>query len=46
MKKARYLFLLIAIATLSSCGLFRKDCHCPHFGKVQTKATTPAAHTV
>jgi len=33
MKKAKYILLLIAIAALSSCGIFKKDCGCPHFGK-------------
>ncbi|HEY4197217.1 MAG TPA: hypothetical protein VGM63_16860 [Mucilaginibacter sp.] len=46
MKPIKYLLLLIAIASLSSCGIFKKDCGCPHFGKIKAKATTPVAHTV
>jgi len=34
MKKVKYLVILIAAASLSSCGIFKKDCGCPHFGKV------------
>jgi hypothetical protein len=33
MKKIRYIILAAAIAGLSSCGIFKKDCHCPHFSK-------------
>jgi len=33
MKKVKYLVILIAAASLSSCGIFKKDCGCPHFGK-------------
>ncbi|MDB5024086.1 MAG: hypothetical protein JWP78_1841 [Mucilaginibacter sp.] len=36
MKKTRYVFLLIAVASLSSCGIFKKDCHCPHFSKIKS----------
>jgi len=34
MKKVKYLVILIAATSLSSCGIFKKDCGCPHFGKV------------
>jgi len=33
MKKIKYLIAAIALAGLSSCGIFKKDCGCPHFGK-------------
>jgi hypothetical protein len=33
MKKTRFIILLILITGLSSCGIFKKDCGCPHFGK-------------
>ncbi|HWD88662.1 MAG TPA: hypothetical protein VG367_11090 [Mucilaginibacter sp.] len=33
MKKIKYIILGIIIAGLSSCGIFKKDCGCPHFGK-------------
>ncbi len=37
MKKVKYLVILIAAASLSSCGIFKKDCGCPHFGKIDRK---------
>jgi hypothetical protein len=43
MRKVKYLVIIAAIASLSSCGIFKKDCHCPHFGKnksIQQKAIT------
>jgi len=27
---------LILLISISSCGIFHKDCGCPHFGKVKT----------
>lgn len=24
------------LMSLSSCGIFKKDCGCPHFGKIKT----------
>jgi hypothetical protein len=33
MRKTKYILLLIGIVSLSSCGLFKKSCNCPHFGK-------------
>lgn len=36
MRKVKYLVILAAIVSLSSCGIFKKDCHCPHFGKIKT----------
>ncbi|OOQ57646.1 hypothetical protein BC343_12650 [Mucilaginibacter pedocola] len=33
MKLFKYFVILLAgSALLSSCGLFKKDCGCPHFG--------------
>lgn len=40
MKKIKYILLVAVIAVLSSCGIFKKDCHCPHFSK-----TKPAGQT-
>jgi hypothetical protein len=34
MKKVKYLVILIAAVSLASCGVIKKDCGCPHFGKV------------
>jgi hypothetical protein len=34
MKKVKYLVILIAAVSLSSCGIFKKDCGCPHFGQI------------
>jgi len=31
---------LLAAALLSSCGLFKKDCNCPHFSKVTAPSKT------
>ncbi|MGZ3819046.1 MAG: hypothetical protein ACXVB6_00535 [Mucilaginibacter sp.] len=33
MKPVKYILLLIVIASLSSCGIFKKGCGCPHFGQ-------------
>jgi len=33
MKKIKYILLAAVIASISSCGIFKKDCHCPHFSK-------------
>ena len=41
MKKVKYTIALLAIIGLSSCGIFKKDCGCPHFGK-----NKPAAKTI
>jgi hypothetical protein len=43
MKKAKYIFVLVAVISLSSCGIFRKGCGCPHFSKM--KADYKAAGT-
>jgi len=32
----------ILLISLSSCGIFKKDCGCPKFGKVKT--LQPAGH--
>jgi hypothetical protein len=37
MKKIKYLVILITVVSLSSCGIFKKDCGCPHFGKTNHK---------
>ncbi|HJP63317.1 MAG TPA: hypothetical protein VJ844_07725 [Mucilaginibacter sp.] len=47
MKKARYIIIAVAIAGLSSCGIFKKDCHCPHFSNnSKSKATALTAIAV
>ncbi|WP_170113633.1 hypothetical protein ABZR88_00310 [Mucilaginibacter yixingensis] len=39
MKKLKYiLVLLAACAVISSCGIFKKNCNCPHFGMQKTAA--------
>jgi len=37
MKRIRYLVVLIAAVCLSSCGVLKKDCGCPHFGKISLR---------
>ncbi|MFD0766184.1 hypothetical protein ACFQZI_15080 [Mucilaginibacter lutimaris] len=39
MKKVKYI-LAVAMLTvgLTSCGLFKKDCNCPHFGNIKSTA--------
>ncbi|MES2376610.1 MAG: hypothetical protein V4553_08525 [Bacteroidota bacterium] len=37
MLKSKLIILaLVAILGTTSCGIFKKDCNCPHFGKVKT----------
>ena len=41
MVKSRFIILgLGLLLCLSACGIFKKDCNCPKFGKVKA-ATTP-----
>jgi len=42
MKKVKYIVLGIIVIGLSSCGIFKKDCGCPHFGKTLPAKTTIA----
>nr|WP_157536165.1 hypothetical protein [Mucilaginibacter sp. L294] len=36
MKKAKYLSVVLLITmALSSCGIFKKDCNCPHFSNAK-----------
>jgi hypothetical protein len=44
MKKTKYLLILVAIVSLSSCGIVKKDCGCPHFGKNKPATETTPAH--
>ncbi|MBB5397466.1 hypothetical protein HDC91_003533 [Mucilaginibacter sp. AK015] len=38
MKTVKYVIAVLVITvTLSSCGLFKKDCNCPHFGLISDK---------
>ncbi|MES2426369.1 MAG: hypothetical protein V4560_05320 [Bacteroidota bacterium] len=37
MLKSRLIILgLIAMLSATSCKIFKKDCGCPHFGKIKT----------
>ncbi|MBC7399470.1 MAG: hypothetical protein H7289_05960 [Mucilaginibacter sp.] len=37
MLKSKLIILgLVAVIGTTSCGIFKKDCNCPHFGKVKT----------
>jgi hypothetical protein len=40
MKKAKYIFVLVAVISLSSCGIFRKGCGCPHVSKIKADPKT------
>ena len=40
MKKVKYLLVLIIAVSLSSCGIFKKDCGCPHFSKITREKLT------
>ncbi|WP_162499854.1 hypothetical protein [Mucilaginibacter terrigena] len=41
MKKVKLLSAaLLLTAVFSSCGLFKKDCNCPHFGSVKAAKTS------
>ncbi|WP_299352172.1 hypothetical protein [Mucilaginibacter sp.] len=45
MKKNKlFLIGLIGLLSFSACSIFKKDCGCPHFGKVKT--TTKQAPVV
>jgi hypothetical protein len=33
MRKLKFLVVMGACVAFSSCGIFKEDCHCPHFGK-------------
>jgi len=36
MKKNKILLIaLFSLLSLSSCGIFHKSCHCPHFGAIR-----------
>ncbi len=35
MKKFKLLITAALLMSLSSCGLFKKDCSCPHFSKLK-----------
>jgi hypothetical protein len=37
MKKIKITAALVICIALSSCGIFKKDCNCPHFGKTIEK---------
>jgi len=40
MLKNKFILLgAMLLISLSSCGIFHKDCGCPHFGKVKTVGT-------
>jgi thiol:disulfide interchange protein len=37
MTKSKLILLaaVMVLMSLSSCGLFKKSCNCPHFGKIE-----------
>jgi hypothetical protein len=35
MRKVKIVAALAICVALSSCGIFKKSCNCPHFGKSQ-----------
>jgi hypothetical protein len=40
MKKIKYVTAALVLTIIySSCGVFKTDCHCPHFGSLK-----PAVH--
>ncbi|MFD2872847.1 hypothetical protein ACFS5N_10240 [Mucilaginibacter ximonensis] len=42
-------FILVGLGLLlsaTSCGIFKKDCGCPHFGKIKAPAKTNQAPVV
>lgn len=41
-RKAYLVVVVLAVMSLSSCGLFHKSCNCPHFGN-NLKKSSPAA---
>nr|WP_294946191.1 hypothetical protein [uncultured Mucilaginibacter sp.] len=44
MKTIKMLFIALVVAAVaSSCGIFKKDCNCPHFGM---KKTEPKVYNV
>jgi hypothetical protein len=40
------LFGLAMLLSATSCGIFKKDCGCPHFGKVKTQSKPNQAPVV
>ncbi|HVV56593.1 MAG TPA: hypothetical protein VHC47_14765 [Mucilaginibacter sp.] len=43
MKRVKYVLLFVAAVSLSSCGIVKKGCGCPHFGKIKTPETNHTA---
>lgn len=39
MKRIKYLIFALTCVALSSCGIFHKDCGCPHFSKIVVERT-------
>jgi len=39
MIKSKFILFVAAVMlmSISSCGIFKKSCNCPHFGKVKTQ---------
>jgi hypothetical protein len=39
MVKSKFVLLFgtVILMSLSSCGIFKKGCGCPHFGKIKTQ---------
>lgn len=38
-----YILIGLLFISLSSCGIFKKDCKCPHFGYKTTKTVKQIA---
>ena len=45
MKKAKYIFVLVAVISLSSCGIFKKGCGCPHVSKIKADSKTAGTYS-
>jgi len=45
MKKAKYIFVLVAVISLSSCGIFKKGCGCPPVSKIKAEPKTNSPYT-
>ena len=44
MKKVKYIFVVVAIVSLSSCGIFKKGCGCPHVSKIKADPKTSSIY--
>jgi hypothetical protein len=46
LKRKFFILGLIAVLGTTSCGIFKKDCGCPKFGKVKTQPEAAPAQVV